>query len=157
MKTFKIDSPSFVVSAPDGWELDQTADAWAVVRTSPVDGFIPNVAVVPTRVQSDVPLDKLAAATLEGLVERYDDVVVREVRTSNGAVDRSVSFTTEGKSLVQYQRMVLVRSTSTRVHWFVQIQATTLLSHEATYRESFGSILSSFDVIGSAIAQDTSK
>jgi hypothetical protein len=141
--TTQSNAPIVGIDTPEGWVFDETPETWAVVRGPDIEGFTPNVVVVVLRVSSELGIEALAGLTLEGMTERYSDVDVREVRTSDAVVDRSVSFVTEGKHLVQYQRLLLLPSVTDRVHWFVQTQATTLLDHEADYRAIFSSVMSS--------------
>lgn len=147
----QISAPSIAFDLPEGWALEETVDAWAVAVPADYDPelaatFLPNVAFMIIRVESDTSIEELAEDTLDAINESYTDVVVREQFFGEGIMDRSVTFTAEELHMFQYQRNMLLSSFSDDVHWFVQIHATAPIEHEESLQEAFRQILISAEI-----------
>jgi hypothetical protein len=141
-----ISAPSISIDLPAGWVLEETVDSWAVAvpaEYSPelAETFLPNVAFLIMRLESDVTIEMLADGTLEELHRAFTNVVVHELVFGEGIMDRSLTFTAEGIAMFQYQRNMLLPSFSDDVHWFAQIHATAPLDQEALLKEAFRHML----------------
>jgi hypothetical protein len=147
----RITAPSISVDLPEGWVLKGTVDSWAVAipaEYSPelAETFLPNVAFLVVRLESDVSIEMLEQGTLEELGANFTDVKVRDLVFGQGIVDRSLTFTAEGLSMFQYQRNMLLSSFSDDIHWFAQIHATAPVDQEAHVQDAFRHILAKSEI-----------
>jgi hypothetical protein len=147
----RITAPSISVDLPEGWVLKETVDSWAVAipaEYSPelAETFLPNVAFLVVRLESDVSIEMLERGTLEELGANFTDVKVRDLVFGQGIVDRSLTFTAEGLSMFQYQRNMLLSSFSDDIHWFAQIHATAPVDQEAHVQDAFRHILAKAEI-----------
>jgi hypothetical protein len=142
----QITAPSISIDLPTGWVLEETVDSWAVVVPASypaelAESFLPNVAFLIMRLESDVTIEMLAEGTLEELHQAFTDVVVHDLVFGEGIMDRSLTFAAEGIAMFQYQRNMLLSSFSDDVHWFAQIHATAPLDREEDLKEAFRHML----------------
>jgi hypothetical protein len=142
----RITAPSLSIDLPEGWVLEETVDSWAVAvpaeYSSELAGsFLPNVAFLIMRLESDVTIEMLADGTLDELTSVFDNVVVNELVFGEGIMDRSLTFAAEGLAMFQYQRNMLLSSFSDDVHWFAQIHATAPLDREEDLKQAFRHML----------------
>ena len=142
----QITAPSLTIDLPDGWLVEESVDSWAVAVPAEYNNelaatFLPNVAFLVMRLESDVSIEMLAEGTLDELTRVYSDVLVRDVLFGEGIMDRSLSFVAEGMTMFQYQRNLLLSSFSDDVHWFAQIHATGPIEQEEELKGAFRHIL----------------
>jgi hypothetical protein len=147
----RITAPSISIDLPTGWVLEETVDSWAVVvpaEYSPelAEIFLPNVAFLIMRLESEVTIEMLAEGTLNKLHQAFTDVVVQDLVFGEGIMDRSLTFTAENIPMFQYQRNMLLSSFSDDVHWFAQIHATAPRDQEAQLNEAFRHMLMTTEV-----------
>jgi hypothetical protein len=141
-----ITAPAISIDLPDGWVLEETVDSWAVAVPADYSPelaatFLPNVAFLIMRLESDVTIEMLADGTLDELHQAFANVVVHDLVFGEGIMDRSLTFTAEGIEMFQYQRNMLLSSFSDNVHWFAQVHATAPLDREENLKEAFRHML----------------
>jgi hypothetical protein len=137
-------APTLRYECPDGWLVDHTVEAWGVVRAAElVDGFIPNVVFVVLRVSAEHSLESLGQVVSDEMATRFENYAIRNERPTEQSLDRAVVFHADNREIVQWQRMFLIPSQGAGVNWFIQAQATTLLSHESAASPAFDTVLSS--------------
>lgn len=147
----RITAPSISIDLPTGWVLEETVDSWAVVvpaEYSPelAETFLPNVAFLIMRLESEVTIEMLAEGTLDELHQAFTNVVVHDLVFGEGIMDRSLTFTAEGHAMFQYQRNMVLSSFSDDVHWFAQIHATAPSDQEAQLKETFRHLLATAEI-----------
>jgi hypothetical protein len=145
MALLTVAAPTLTLHAPDNWRVTSTAEAHAVAFGESVDDFITNIVAQQDRVASDLSIEQLADAVLADFKDRYEHVDVRESRISTGSVDRIVSFSIQGRNLIQYQRLLLAEG-SLGSHWLVHVEATCAASYEEAVRPIFVSALNTLHV-----------
>ncbi len=106
--------PSFTFAVPEGWVLDETPDALAVVVVpEPTDGFWVNAIITTDRVHHQLDLPRAAATTLARLKAQCPDVEVKTERVADfsgqATYIRVVEMTAPrtGRQLAQVHGLVL--------------------------------------------------
>ena len=108
--------PGFTFEVPDGWVVDESPDALAVVVVpQPVDGFWVNAIISTDRVHHQLDLRTAAASTLARLKNQCPDAEVKTERTAQFAGQetylRVVQMTAPrtGRALAQTHGLVLTK------------------------------------------------
>jgi hypothetical protein len=144
--------PGFMFTVPQGWVLDESTEALAVVRTADqVDGFWVNALLTHDRVPRSVELKRVANITIERLRKQCPDLSIRAEKLGRfGAREtylRAVELTApEGeRRLAQVQAMFFAPPQGeSRVLDLFQVTGTCPLQAFEAHGPRFVEIVASF-------------
>jgi hypothetical protein len=102
--------PSFVFDVPEGWQIEESPVALALLRTiDEYDGFWPNVVITYDRVPIKLELREAALATFARFKEQNPGLTVRAEKLGGVAgrptYIRTLDVTSEGRELSQIHAM----------------------------------------------------